>query len=139
MSWVMLSISPPASVFRPLVIPRTKPSEWTLLPTTMFPGAAALLRQAVDLVARQAGHHHVGTFGRFAIPLAFTTAATPAPDLALDVAELLLTDPESPRDRLARVADGHPLVLGLDQCEEYFAAQLLGQALGFQLGHGQHS
>jgi ABC-type nitrate/sulfonate/bicarbonate transport system ATPase subunit len=29
----------PESVFSPLVIPRTKPSECTLLPTTMFPGS----------------------------------------------------------------------------------------------------
>ncbi len=34
----MLPISPPESVFSPLVNPRTIPSEWTLLPTTMFPG-----------------------------------------------------------------------------------------------------
>ena len=38
-SSVMLRISPPDIIFSPLVNPRTRPSEWTLLPTTMFPGS----------------------------------------------------------------------------------------------------
>ncbi len=50
MSCVTLSTSPPARVLRLLVIPRTRPREYTLLPTTMLPGLQPLrVRQKISL------------------------------------------------------------------------------------------
>ena len=82
MSCVMLPISPPESVLRPLVIPRTNPSEWTLLPTTMLPGVYPFCARAIDLVARKPCHQHRDQSFRRAGTLCSGTSLRRAPKVS---------------------------------------------------------